>query len=285
MNQKKTDKERIFTAALELDNPVHSAAFLDAACGHDHPLRVEVESLLKHDEKAGSFMERPAVALNGTYDLDPKILDAGLTAGLKENQAVVIGSPNHSVVKSLGQTLNDVPRVMLRERKNVGSDPIVRPRSKEMPADQADSRYRLDGEIARGGMGAIIKGRDVDLGRDLAIKVLLDSHKDKPEVVQRFIEEAQIGGQLQHPGIVPIYELGQFGDQRPFFSMKLPPPVYQNSFRSCHLLCSRSMATGCGQAPFGSSVAIQFRSRTRSITTKVSSRGILGILYHRELIP
>ena len=65
------------------------------------------------------------------------------------------------------------------------------------------------------------KGRDTDLGRDLAIKVLLDSHKDKPEVIQRFVEEAQIGGQLQHPGIAPVYELGQFADQRPFFSMKL----------------------------------------------------------------
>ena len=43
----------------------------------------------------------------------------------------------------------------------------------------------------------------------------------KPEVIQRFVEEAQIGGQLQHPGIAPIYELGQFADKRPFFSMKL----------------------------------------------------------------
>ncbi len=110
---------------------------------------------------------------------------------------------------------------MLRDPKEVGIDPIVRPRSKEIPADHVNSRYQLAGEIARGGMGAIIKGRDIDLGRDLAIKVLLDSHKDKPEVVQRFIEEAQIGGQLQHPGIVPVYELGQFGDERPFFSMKL----------------------------------------------------------------
>ncbi len=90
-----------------------------------------------------------------------------------------------------------------------------------MPKQDADSRYRLDGEIARGGMGAILKGRDTDLGRDLAIKVLLDQHKDKPEVVQRFVEEAQIGGQLQHPGIAPVYELGQFKDKRPFFSMKL----------------------------------------------------------------
>ena len=57
-------------------------------------------------------------------------------------------------------------------------------------------------------MGAILKGRDVDLGRDLAIKVLLESHQGNPEIARRFVEEAQIGGQLQHPGIVPVYDLG-----------------------------------------------------------------------------
>ena len=40
-------------------------------------------------------------------------------------------------------------------------------------------------------------------------------------MLQRFIEEAQISGQLQHPGITPVYELGQFADQRPYFTMKL----------------------------------------------------------------
>ena len=47
------------------------------------------------------------------------------------------------------------------------------------------------------------------------------THRDKPDLVRRFIEEAQIGGQLQHPGIVPIYELGTFADRRPYFAMKL----------------------------------------------------------------
>ena len=60
-------------------------------------------------------------------------------------------------------------------------------------------------------MGAILMGRDPDLGRDLAVKVLLESHEDKPELVRRFVEEAQIVGQLQHPGIVPVYELGADG--------------------------------------------------------------------------
>ena len=54
----------------------------------------------------------------------------------------------------------------------------------------------------------VLKGRDTDLGRDLAVKVLLDRHGDKPAMVCRFIEEAQIAGQLQHPGVVPVYELG-----------------------------------------------------------------------------
>ena len=82
-------------------------------------------------------------------------------------------------------------------------------------------RYQLHGEIARGGMGAIVKAKDVDLGRTLAIKVLLDEHRDNPAILERFIEEAQIGGQLQHPGITPVYELGAMPDRRPFFSMKL----------------------------------------------------------------
>ena len=70
-------------------------------------------------------------------------------------------------------------------------------------------------------MGAVLKGRDVDLGRDLAIKVILEEHRDVPEIVRRFVEEAQIGGQLQHPGIVPVYELGRFPDGRLFIAMKL----------------------------------------------------------------
>src|SRR5207253_5940730 len=78
-----------------------------------------------------------------------------------------------------------------------------------------------DGEIARGGMGAVLKGRDPDLGREVALKVLRDDYRDQPAMVCRFVEEAQIGGQLQHPGIVPIYELGTMADRRPFFAMKL----------------------------------------------------------------
>jgi serine/threonine-protein kinase len=91
------------------------------------------------------------------------------------------------------------------------------------PPESSDAydHFRIVDEIARGGMGVVLKGHDVDLGRDVAIKILLEELGDNPPVVQRFIEEAQISGQLQHPGIVPVYEIGRTADGRPFFAMKL----------------------------------------------------------------
>ncbi len=77
--------------------------------------------------------------------------------------------------------------------------------------DGAIGRYQVLGEIARGGMGVVLKARDADLGRDLALKVLLERHRDDQGVIRRFVEEAQIGGQLQHPGIVPVHEMGVAG--------------------------------------------------------------------------
>ena len=102
--------------------------------------------------------------------------------------------------------------------------PIVQT-SGDIAVDSASAslatRYQVLGEIARGGMGVVLKARDVDLGQDLALKVLQNRYRDDRDVVNRFVEEARIGGQLQHPGIVPVHELGNLGDRRPYFTMKL----------------------------------------------------------------
>ena len=131
--------------------------------------------------------------------------------------------PDSTALDGLSGELGAVPHVLLRDTEPAADgDPLLQPHSPEMPplADRP-ARLQLFGEIARGGMGAILKGRDVDLGRELAAKVLLEAHQGSPDVVRRFVEEAQIGGQLQHPGIVPVYELGTFPDRRPYFAMKL----------------------------------------------------------------
>src|SRR5262245_4505941 len=95
----------------------------------------------------------------------------------------------------------------------------------ESPSARASAkqvgRYRVLGEIGRGGMGAILRSHDPELGRDLALKVMLGDHAGHLEAVQRFREEAKVGGQLQHPGTVPVYELGCAEDGRPYFTMKL----------------------------------------------------------------
>ena len=82
-------------------------------------------------------------------------------------------------------------------------------------------RVFILGEIARGGMGIVLLGRDTKLGRDIAVKVLHDKHRDHPAMVERFVAEARIAGQLEHPGVVPVHELGVLADRRPFFTMKL----------------------------------------------------------------
>jgi serine/threonine-protein kinase len=118
-------------------------------------------------------------------------------------------------------SLDASQRPVLRRPAKEDSDHVVKPGSDAMPPrEETGDRYQLFGEIARGGMGAVLRGRDVDLGRDLAVKVLLQKHAHRPEVVRRFVEEAQIGGQLQHPGVVPVYDIGRFGEL-PFFTMKL----------------------------------------------------------------
>ncbi len=89
------------------------------------------------------------------------------------------------------------------------------------PPPRGSERYRLVHEIARGGMGIVCRGHDRELDRDLAVKILLDKHINDPDHIRRFFKEAWIVGQLQHPGIVPLYDMGRFNDGRPYFVMKL----------------------------------------------------------------
>jgi tetratricopeptide (TPR) repeat protein/tRNA A-37 threonylcarbamoyl transferase component Bud32 len=128
-----------------------------------------------------------------------------------------------TVLELIADRTGLAPKVLLTDSGSEhGASPVVDPGSaaaKRVP--QGREKYQLLGEIARGGMGVILKGHDTDLGRDVALKVLDGELAKNPAVVQRFVEEAQIGGQLQHPGIVPVYDLGLMADESPYFTMKL----------------------------------------------------------------
>ncbi len=90
------------------------------------------------------------------------------------------------------------------------------------------SRYTLEDEVARGGMGVIFRVRDRDLSRTLAMKVMTGARGPSQTTdatsrlgFARFLEEAQVTAQLDHPGIVPVHEVGFDAQGQPFFTMKL----------------------------------------------------------------
>lgn len=81
--------------------------------------------------------------------------------------------------------------------------------------------FELMGEIGRGGMAVVYQARDQTLGRVVALKVLQSVYlATDSAVAQRFVEEARITSQLQHPGIPPIYQVGVLSDGRPYLAMK-----------------------------------------------------------------
>jgi serine/threonine protein kinase/Leucine-rich repeat (LRR) protein len=81
-------------------------------------------------------------------------------------------------------------------------------------------KYEVGSILAEGGMGAIITVRDNNCRRPVAMKVLHAHLDDKPEAVLRFIEEAQITAQLEHPNIVPVHELAVDDQDKVYYTMK-----------------------------------------------------------------
>jgi tetratricopeptide (TPR) repeat protein len=84
-----------------------------------------------------------------------------------------------------------------------------------------EGRYRVDRFLAKGGMGEVYRILDADFDRPLALKVLQQQALGQPHLEERFLREARLTGQLQHPGIPAVQEMGRLSDGRPYFIMKL----------------------------------------------------------------
>src|SRR5947207_847167 len=105
--------------------------------------------------------------------------------------------------------------------------------------------YEILNEIGRGGMGVIYRARQRHSRRIVAVKRVLSYHCDSRETLVRFRREAQAGAMLDHPHILPIYEVSESEDGLPFFSMKFATggslqnaaPSLRNEPRKCvHLM-------------------------------------------------
>lgn len=97
----------------------------------------------------------------------------------------------------------------LRHLLSVANDP-----------DFSATKYRIVEEISRGGMGTVYRARDTELDREIAIKVLSTPEVDS-DLAKRMVREAQIIARLEHPGILPVHDVGLLTDGRVFYAMKL----------------------------------------------------------------
>jgi serine/threonine protein kinase len=89
------------------------------------------------------------------------------------------------------------------------------------PPEGDTTRYTLSHVHARGGIGQVWLARDGSMGRDVAMKEIRADRSAGAQVWTRFVEEARITGQLEHPGIVPVYEVGRRkGDRNPYYTMR-----------------------------------------------------------------
>ena len=151
------------------------------------------------------FLEEKAERKLDRYQNDPRVTLNSVTRG-DVCDALRKEVDDSEVRQSLSSWPSDAP--VLLETIGETLDESQRPKT----------RYTWISEVGAGGLGKVWLARDNDLSREVALKEIKPGSASS-EAVRRLIKEAQITGQLQHPGIVPVYEVSH--DGRPFYTMKL----------------------------------------------------------------
>ncbi len=130
--------------------------------------------------------------------------------------------PSTSLVDLLAGRAPSARRVRLESAAPGGPvSQVVRPANESERLLEGRGTYQVVGQIGHDSESVVLKGHDVELGRDVALRVLRDEAARDAETLARFVAEAQLTGQLQHPGIAPVYEIGVAAGARPYVATKL----------------------------------------------------------------
>ena len=121
------------------------------------------------------------------------------------------------------QTMRPPPRVQGPRPISIARAPTITavesvPHAPE--PNMESERYKIEKELGRGGVGVVLAAHDLRTGRVAALKVLNAAAQGSPELVQRFIAEARVTAQLEHPGIIPVYDVGETPRGEAFYTMR-----------------------------------------------------------------
>jgi eukaryotic-like serine/threonine-protein kinase len=176
-------------AAAELDEQ-EAAAFLDAACAGDEPLRQEVESLLAHRRTETLLVDDPAKA--------------------ETDQLVRPVWNDESLETSEGTTSTHSPQDAVNQEDESERFP---------PGTVVAGRYRILGLLGRGGMGEVYRADDLRLEQSVALKFLARSRSADEEWLARFHGEVRLARRVTHPNVNRVYDIGE-ADGEVFLSME-----------------------------------------------------------------
>ena len=136
-------------------------------------------------------------------------------------QTLVAATQPGGQPSSAAPSLRSAPTLTLVKSDSTTPDYQTTGATMMMPPAERRSRYTLTRVAGEGGLGRVWMARDLDLNREVALKELRPTQAVHPEACQRFLKEAQITGQLEHPNIVPVYELSRRPqDNQPFYTMR-----------------------------------------------------------------